>query len=231
MEDLSDNEREEQLRRWWSENWLWIVAGIALGLAGLAGFQYWQKTRVAASESDEKAYLAVLDSLSHNDAAAAAKKSGELRAEHPKSPYSDQSDLAIARAYVGSGKLDDAAKRLRTVYESSRDPQLRIVAQTRLARVLSEQGKHDEALKLLDLEKAGSFRPLFHDIRGDVFLVKGDRAGARREYESALASAGKSEDALVDAQYLQLKLDALPAAAPAAVASDVKSKPAAGAQP
>ena len=28
VEDLSDNEREEQLRRWWSDNWLWIVGGI-----------------------------------------------------------------------------------------------------------------------------------------------------------------------------------------------------------
>jgi len=48
VEDLSDNEREEQLRRWWSENWLWIAGGIALGLGALAGFQYWQKTRLAA---------------------------------------------------------------------------------------------------------------------------------------------------------------------------------------
>jgi predicted negative regulator of RcsB-dependent stress response len=232
VEDLSDNEREEQLRRWWAENWLWIAGGIALGLAALAGFQYWQKTRLAASESDEKSYLAVLDSLSHNDASAASKKADDLRATHPRSPYTDQSDLALARAYIGAGKLDDAAKRLRVVYESSRDPQLRLVAQTRLARVLSEQGKHDDAIKLLDLEQAGSFRPVFHEIRGDVLLAKGDAAGARREYEAALASAGKPEDALVDSQYVQLKLDALPATATAAVASDVKPKPAAaGTQP
>ena len=36
VEDLSDNEREEQLRRWWSDNWLWIVGGVAAtGLLGL----------------------------------------------------------------------------------------------------------------------------------------------------------------------------------------------------
>ena len=35
VEDLSDNEREEQLRRFWAENWLWIVGGIALGAANL----------------------------------------------------------------------------------------------------------------------------------------------------------------------------------------------------
>ena len=48
MEDLTDNEQEEQLRRWWSENWLWIVGGIALGLALLWGWQYWQGSKVAA---------------------------------------------------------------------------------------------------------------------------------------------------------------------------------------
>jgi predicted negative regulator of RcsB-dependent stress response len=37
VEDLTDNEREEQLRRWWSDNWAWIIGGVALGLARRAG--------------------------------------------------------------------------------------------------------------------------------------------------------------------------------------------------
>ena len=76
MEDLSDNEREEQLRRFWAENWLWIVGGIALGLGGLAGWQYWQKSKLTASERDEASYVAVLDALGKNDKEAAAQTAG-----------------------------------------------------------------------------------------------------------------------------------------------------------
>jgi predicted negative regulator of RcsB-dependent stress response len=237
VEDLSDNEREEQLRRFWAENWLWIVGGIALGLGGLAGWQYWQKSKLNASEQDEASYVAVLDSLSKNDKDAAAKKAGALRGLHPKSPYADQADLALARFAVDTRDLDEAAKRLRTVAESSRDPELRLIAQTRLARVLSEQGKHDDALKLLDVANAGSFTPVFHEIRGDVLAAKGDVAGARQAYDAALAATTSVQAQAFDREYVELKRDALsvtvaaaaPAAAPAAVPPAVA--PVAGAKP
>jgi predicted negative regulator of RcsB-dependent stress response len=235
VEDLSDNEREEQLRRFWAENWLWIVGGIALGLGGLAGWQYWQKSKLNASEQDEASYVAVLDSLSKNDRDAAVKKAGDLRSLHPKSPYSDHADLALARFAVDTRDLDEAAKRLRTVAESSRDPELRLIAQSRLARVLTEQGKHDDALKLLDVTNAGSFTPIFHDIRGDVLAAKGDVAGARKAYDAALAATTSVQAQAFDREYVELKRDALPAtgavAASAAAPKPAAVAPAAGAKP
>jgi predicted negative regulator of RcsB-dependent stress response len=209
VEDLSDNEREEQMRRWWSENWLWIVGGVALGLGLLAGWQYWQKSRLQAAEQDAAAYFAVLESLSRNQQDAAIQKADELRGLHPKSPYADQSDLALARALVDARKFDEAAKRLRLVADSSRDPELRLVARSRLARVLGEQGKHDEALALLDVAQAGEFAPLFHDIRGDLYAARGDVASARREYDAALAAGTSREGPALDTQYVELKRDAL----------------------
>ena len=98
MEDLTDNEHEEQLRRWWSENWLWIVGGIALGLALLWGWQYWQRSKVAAAQREEAAYAAVLDSLGKNQFDQAALQAKALRDDRATSPYADQADLALARA-------------------------------------------------------------------------------------------------------------------------------------
>jgi predicted negative regulator of RcsB-dependent stress response len=231
VEDISDNEREEQLRRWWADNWLWIVGGIALGLGALAAWQYWQKSRMQAAEADRGTFMSVLESLSGNDAAAASKKADDLRALHPKSPYADQADLALARAYVEQRKFDDAAQRLRRVADSSRDPQLRQVAQARLARVLAEQGKHDDALKLLDVAKAGSFAPVYHEIRGDVLAAKGDAAGARKEYDAALAADNTGEGAALDTRYVELKRDALGVAAPAVATAPAAATTAPAAAP
>ena len=237
MEDLSDNEREEQLRRFWIENWLWIAGGIALGLGGLAGWQYWQKSKLKAAELDEASYVLVLESLSKNDQDAAAKRAGDLRSLHPKSPYADQADLALARFAVDTRDFDSAVKRLRTVAESSRDPELRLIARTRLARVLAEQGKHDDALKLLDVASAGSFVPVVHEIRGDVLAAKGDVAGARQAYDAALAATASAEAQAFDREFVELKRDALPVAAsvvPAAPAAPTAAPAAAapaGAKP
>jgi len=233
VEDLSDNEREEQLRNWWSENWLWIVGGIALGLAALAGYQYWQQTRYQSAEAAEASYLSLLDTLERDDRDAAVKQGDELRRAHPKSPYADQADLALARAAVNRRDFDEAARRLRSVADSSRDTELRGIARSRLARVLVEQGKPDEALALLDVAQAGAFAALFHDLRGDALAAKGDAAAAAREYDAALAAtpamgeaptAEPGSTAVVDRTYVELKRDALavsPAAAPATAPAKV----------
>jgi predicted negative regulator of RcsB-dependent stress response len=218
VEDLTDNEREEQLRRWWSENWLWIVGGIALGLALLWGWQYWQRSKVEAAQREESAYAAVIESLNKNQFDQAALQAKAMRDERANSPYADQADLALARAAVESRKFDDAAQRLKTVADGSKDPQLRGAAKTRLARVLIEQGKFDESLALLDVASAGAFAALYHDIRGDAFAGKGDPAAARREYDAALAAA--KGDVRIDTAYIELKRSALPTtAAPVAGAT------------
>jgi predicted negative regulator of RcsB-dependent stress response len=219
VEDLTDNESEELLRRWWSDNWLWLVGGIVIGLGGLAGWQYWQKSKLDASVADAATYKAEIDSLGANQYDAAAAKARQLRDLHPNSPYADQADLALARAAVERNDLAEAAKRLKVVAEGSRDPQLRQIAKARLGRVLVEQGKHDEALAQLDIASAGSFGALYHEIRGDALAAKGDTAGARQEYDAALA--GSQTEPGIDKAYVELKREALaaasmPAAAPSA---------------
>jgi predicted negative regulator of RcsB-dependent stress response len=198
------------------------VGGIALGLALLWGWQYWQGSKAKAAQREAAAYSAVLDSLGQNKFDEAVLKAKALRAESPASPYADQSDLALARAAIENRKLDDAAQRLKAVADGSKDQQLRTIALTRLARVQIEQGKFDDSVALLDIAKAGSFLALFHDIRGDAFAAKGDAAAARREYDSALSAA--KDDVQIDRAYVELKRDALPAAAAPAPAAGAAGK-------
>jgi len=216
VEDLTDNEREEQLRRWWSDNWAWIIGGVALGLALLAGWQYWQRHQLQSAERDEASYLAVIEALGLDQRDEAARQATELRERRPGSPYADQADLALARAAVDRREFDEAARLLRSVADRTDDAELRSVARARLARILLEQGKHDDALALLDAGQAGAFAPLFHEIRGDAFAAKGDVQGARQEYEAALVADGAESG--IDKAFVELKRDALGAAAAPAAA-------------
>ena len=216
MEDLTDNETEELLRRWWSDNWLWLVGGLVIGLGALAGYQYWQKSKLASAERDAASYISVIEALSKDQPDAAAATAKALRDLHATSPYADQADLALAASAVERHALEDAAKHLKAVADGSRDKQLRQIAKTRLARVLIEEGKYDEALGVLDVASAGAFGSLYHDIRGDALAGKGDTAAARREYESALAAAATQPG--IEKAYVELKRDALPVSAPAAAA-------------
>ena len=224
MEDLTDNEREEQIRRWWSDNWAWIIGGVALGLALLAGWQYWQRYQAQTGEQDARSYRAVIESLSRDQRDEAVKQAAELRERRPGSVYADQAELALARAAIDRREFDEATRLLKAIADRSQDVELRRVAQTRHARVLVEQGKHDEAIALLDPAQAGAFAALFHDIRGDAYAAKGDAVSAKREFEAALAAGDEAVG--VDRVFIELKRDATPlavAAAPAAPAAPVES--------
>jgi predicted negative regulator of RcsB-dependent stress response len=216
VEDLTDNEREEQLRRWWSDNWAWIIGGVALGLAILGGWQYWQRHKLQVAEQDEAGYLAVVEALDNNNRDVAVQQAAELHERRPGSPYADQADLALARAAVQRREFDEAARLLRGVADRSKDAELRLVAKTRLARVLVEQGKQDEALALLDVSQAGAFAALVHEIRGDAFAAKGDAAQARTEYDAAIKASTPGSG--IDTAFVELKRDALAQNAPAPAA-------------
>jgi predicted negative regulator of RcsB-dependent stress response len=216
VEDLTDNEREEQLRRWWSDNWAWIIGGVALGLAILGGWQYWQRHKLQVAEQDEASYLAVVESLGSKNRDAAVQQAAELQKRRPGSPYADQADLALTQAAVERRDFDEAARLLRGVADRSKDAELRLVAKARLARVLVEQGKHDEALALLDVSQAGAFAALVHEIRGDAFAAKGDAAQARTEYDAAIKASTPQSG--IDSVFVELKRDALVPATPAPAA-------------
>jgi predicted negative regulator of RcsB-dependent stress response len=200
---LTDRDQEEALRNWWRENWKWILAGIALGLGLLAGYQYWQTYRAQRASAAAKAYADMQKALAANDLDQAGKLLNDLAGDHAQSGYTQQGRLLLAKRDADAGKFDEAIKHLREVVDTSRDEELGNIARLRLARLLIQTGKHDEALQLLDVAKAGAFSAQVREIRGDALVAKGDAQGARAEYAAALAPDTKGQ---VDRPTVELKL-------------------------
>src|ERR1044072_7387413 len=70
---LTDRDQEEALRNWWRENWKWILAGVVVGLGGLAGWTYFQKYRNAQAEHAATVYADFHKAVDANDDAKAGK--------------------------------------------------------------------------------------------------------------------------------------------------------------
>ena len=221
-EYVSESQQIEQLKGWASSNGPWLLAGVAAVVVGFAGYNQWQRWQQSKSLRASETYTQVLSSLARDDRAGAAKLADSLRAGYAATPYADQADLALARAYVEGNQLPDADARLTLVVEHTKDDALRLLARYRLARVQRAEGHADAALKTLSAEPAQGFEAAFAEVRGDIAADKGDRAGALKAYQEAEAGAA---DDLVNREVLELKITALggtpaadkvPAAAPAA---------------
>ena len=215
-EYLSEREQAEQLRSWLRENWIWLAAGVALTVGGYYGFRAWESRQASRGVEAGQRFAAMLDAIGANQRDEGVRIAGELTGEYADTPYADQATLVLARLDVDSGDLAAAETRLAAVAGASKDPDLRIVARLRLARVQLAQGRYDEALRSLDAVAMPAVDPRVLELKGDVRLAQGNPAAALAEWSKAkdATAADPSAGALVDMELLQLKIDELGAAGP-----------------
>ena len=212
MSDLSEAEQWELAKQKARELWIYVVGGVVLGLAGLAGWNWWQDRRETQAETASARYVELIDAFTRNDQTRGLTLLDELKNEYDWTPYPALGSLVAARVHVDANELDKAAASLRFVMDSSHDDEVKMIARLRLARVLSAQGKHDDALALLTVADPGEFAQNIAETRGDVLLAKGDRDGALREYLAARTGAA---DGTLDLDLLDLKIRDLGGTPPA----------------
>jgi predicted negative regulator of RcsB-dependent stress response len=211
---LSEKEQWEWVKTQVRENGPAVIVAIVVAVLLVFGWRWWQgrldEGRLAAGSK----YMQMVHALEAGDRTQALVSLGELEREHPGSPYADQGKLLAARVYVDEGALDKAAGELAEVAEHSPDHDLALVARLRLARVQIAQGKAESALATLAAGQPGAFAGRYHEVRGDAYYAKGDKAAALSEYRAAQTGGEGSDSAL-----LGLKIADLSAAAPAATAT------------
>jgi len=214
-EYLSEREQWDQIKAWLRDNGLWIVAGVVVGALGLGGWHWYGDHVDSIGAEASTKYTQVIEAFGKGDRTQAFVLLGELERDYSSSPYVDQGKLMAARVYVDGGDLDKAAAELQAITDHSKDTDLALIARLRLARVQIAQKKPDAALATLNGVKPGAFEPRYHEVMGDAYYAKGDKAAALKEYLSAkVGDFGDSPDS----QGLDLKISDLSAESPHAMA-------------
>lgn len=202
----TEEEQVEALKKWWDENARSIIAGIVIALAVVFGWRTWQEHRATQAEAASFAYQQLLVQLDGGEAAAVSEQGKQLIAAHPNSVYAVLAALALAQQAVDQNDAEGAAAQLRWAMANSKQPELQHMARVRLARVLIDQGKAEEALALLDNMAASAYQALYEETKGDAHVALGQRAAARQAYERALSGYAESPP---KQQLLRMKLDDL----------------------
>jgi predicted negative regulator of RcsB-dependent stress response len=211
--DLEEQEQLDQIKHFWAQygnliTWALIVV---LGtFAAWNGWNLWQRNQAVKAG-------AMYDELDKDaqagDAARAATVFATLKARYPRTAFAQQGGLLLAKIQLEKGKAEDARATLAWVAEHASESAYQTVARLRLAALLLQDKKYDDALKQLDDANAGQFDALVADRRGDILLAQGKKDDARAAYRKAWAAMDPAVEyrRLVDA-----KLTALGAAPDAA---------------
>lgn len=187
---LDEHEQGERVRAWLRDNGAALVGGVVLGLGAIFGWKWWQQQQHADRVAAGAAYQSAIESIETVDPAQAAPVVAALDA----APYETLGALHLARAQASNGQGEAAIATLRAA--PADDPALARVVQLRLARLLLDGGKADEALSLL----ANADQPATLELRGDAAAALGQRDAARAAYEQALTAldAGSPQRQLVE---------------------------------
>ncbi|MGZ5080145.1 MAG: YfgM family protein [Usitatibacter sp.] len=200
--DFEEQERIAELKAWWEDNRWYVFAAIAAAILAFGGYRGWIWWSARQADDAAAMFKPVAEAAKKDpdpakaqaaDSAATAKKIEDvaqpLIAKHPGSFYASQAALIAAKAAFDAGNLAEARKRLEWVADKGVDEH-RGVARMRLASVLAEEKKYDEALKVLDANKDEAFVALAADLRGDIMLAQGRLDEARAAYKLAMDKSG-----------------------------------------
>ncbi|MBS0212021.1 MAG: tetratricopeptide repeat protein [Proteobacteria bacterium] len=187
-DDQEAYEQGEQLRQWLRTNGMSMVGGIAIGLAVIAGWQWWQRKQTQHLENVAMTYAAFAAAA---DAGADAKSIdaslSKVHAESAGTPYAALAALRMASIQVGHNDAKAALASLDGVGKVAKDPALTELVQLRAARALVILDRPKEALQRLDAVKDDAWIPVADEIRGDAQSALGNVDAARAAYASALA--------------------------------------------
>lgn len=182
IELMDEHEQGERVRAWLRENGASIVTGIAIGIAGIAGWQWWTSSEATHRAAASAQYLALGKAIEAKDRDGQQALMASLRSEFAKTPYAALGAFDMADQQLSAGENQAAVQTLRDALAGITDPALKAIGEGRLARALIATGDAEAALGVIGNAERGSQ----HELRGDALRALGKKDEAITAYRKAL---------------------------------------------
>jgi predicted negative regulator of RcsB-dependent stress response len=186
MYDLEEQEQIDALKAWWKAHGNLVVTVLVAACVAAAATTGWRWYRSNQAEQAAQLYAAMEKLQRANDTKGVREKAGQLMDRYGGTAYGPMAALMAAKVNYDAGDTASAAAQLKWVVDNASDEDVVATARVRLAGVLLDQKKYDEALSVLNAKHPESFNGLFADRKGDVYNAQGKTSEARAAYKEAL---------------------------------------------
>ncbi len=186
--DLEEQEQLDQLRAFWKQYGsllTWVLIAVLAAFAAWNGWNWWQRDQAVKSGS---MYDQLDKAAQAGDADQAMRVFADMKERFPRTAFTQQAGLQLAKLQFDKGQPDPALATLAWVGANATEAEYQTVARLRAAGILLDQKKFDEALKQLDAATAPDFAALVADRRGDVLMAQGKPDEAKASYTKAWAA-------------------------------------------
>jgi Uncharacterized protein conserved in bacteria len=184
--DLEEQEQLDQLKAWWKRWGALTLAVVAIVVAAGAGWRYWQFQNEQKRDESAAIYSKLTQTLKDGDMKTAREVGAALIDKYPSTPYAPRAALLLGKLNAGEKDGKSAEAQFAWVIANTKEAALKDLARLRLAGVLLDEKKYDEALKQLDSAHSDAYAFRFDDLRGDVLVAQNKPADARKAYQAAV---------------------------------------------
>jgi pentatricopeptide repeat protein len=222
--DLEEQEQLDQLKAFWKQYGNLITWVLILALGGYAAWMGWNNWKREQSVKAGVLFEELEKAAQAGDVDKAARVFGDMKERFGRTGYAQQSALVTAKLQHEKGQAEAARTTLGWAAESASEDEYRTVARLRLAGLLLDEKKYDDALKQLDGATGKEFAGLVADRRGDVLLAQGKKDDAKAAYLQAWKTMDQTVEYRRIVEAKLASLGAAPAEAPQADASSGAGK-------
>lgn len=203
--DLEEQEQLDEFKAWWKKNGSMatnLVLGALIAYAAWQGYGYYQNTKaVEASALYQTLLVTELTKMTEIKA-----QSAKLMKDFSGTPYAGRAAVFAAKANFAAQDSKSAKSQLEWATKNAKESAIKAIASLQLAGILYEEKSYDEANKVLAAITDKGYAGLKANMQGDILLVQGKQAEAKKAYQAALEgldAQGKMHE------YTQQKLESL----------------------
>ncbi|MBQ4246894.1 MAG: tetratricopeptide repeat protein [Succinivibrio sp.] len=198
-----DHEREQVVRKWWSENWKSLALGIVIAVGGMVGVQQYKAYTLRTSQDKAYQVYAIRTALATPNA---TYEDAEKFVSENSDIYGSLVALELASVQIQKGEYDKALFNTRYAMENGSDL-IQPNAALATAKILLELKKYDEAIAACQKISANAYAAEKNEVLGDIYFAQGKQDQAHDAYLEAISQCKDKKIAINPV--LQMKFDNL----------------------
>ncbi len=186
----TEEEQVEAIKSWWKKNGTSLLTAILVVVVAVSGWRYWQNSQFVASANASATFEVLQDRSLQGNFGDVAREALKLMNENPESPYATAAALLHAKYDLEKGEIEQAKTNLQWAIDHAPSAEMKAIAQVRMARLLAQQTKFDDAQSLLsNIQRGGDDSALAADIdylQGLIALSKQELQQAQAAFQSVM---------------------------------------------
>ena len=186
---MTEEEQLQAIKKWWLCYNTPILVLLSLIMLSVAGYRYWswhnEKTLIQASTVYER----LMVSFSEHKNKEVRSYANQLINNYDQTVYADVARMTLAKIEVAKDQDEKAKQLLNEVVNHTTVPAFKQIAKIRIARLLVAQKSFDQALNQLSVIDDSAYMTIVNELKGDIFVEKGDYQQAIKSYKQAISEA------------------------------------------